>query len=393
MSQLTYDNIEFYRSMVVGPEDLHASMRLNVAYILKHLTDHTSSTVDLVGPTETGRKRALQNAPLPEVLRAYRISFAYFWEQLLGAARQAGGEAPDALLDAASHIWELADVYSSALTDAYRETCAERMVETDRRRSALVSELIDGPSPSSDTVWEVARMLDFPFQGRFLVVTAEFPESGEPPLPGLDRRLRALDVGSAWRAQPGSETGLLSCPARQPLEEILAAVRTVATSRVGVSPLYERLDQTSRALRYAQVAAQSLTAESPAVRQLDDTPLTELVMNNLETTQRAVQRILGGVLSLPEEDRTTLLATARGWLEAHGSAAEAGRLLFCHQNTVRYRMHRLEEFLRGPLDDPKIIAELSMALDAVGTFPTLLKSNQVPTARNATAVRQGLRDA
>ncbi|MFF5336748.1 PucR family transcriptional regulator [Streptomyces sp. NPDC013181] len=372
MSHLTYEKIDFYRSMVVGPEDLHASMRLNVGHILRHLTDHTSTGVDLVGPTETGRKRALQNAPLPEVLRAYRLGFRHFWEQLLDVAREKGGDAPDALLDCASHIWELADVYSSALTDAYRSTCAERMVETDRRRSALVSELIDGPTLSSETVWEVARMLDFPFQGRFLVVVAEARAGGEPPLPGLDRRLRALDVGHAWRAQPGAEIGVLSCPPRQPVEEVLDAVRAVATGRVGVSPLYERLDQTSRALRYAQVAEQSLAAGGAAVRQLDDTPLTELVMNNLETTQRAVQRILGGVLSLSEDDRTTLLATARAWLEAHGSAAEAGRRLYCHQNTVRYRMHRLEEFLRGPLDDPKIVAELSMALDAVGTFPMLL---------------------
>ncbi|MFC8538105.1 helix-turn-helix domain-containing protein [Streptomyces sp. NPDC057249] len=160
-----------------------------------------------------------------------------------------------------------------------------------------------------------------------------------------------------------------------------------------MSPLYERLDQTNRALRYAQVAAQSLTAGTAVVRQLDDTPLTELVMSNLETTQRAVQRILGGVLSLPEEDRTTLLATARAWLEAHGSAAAAGRLLFCHQKTVRYRMHRLEEFLRGPLDDPKIIAELSMAVDAVGTFSMLLQSNQMPASRTGAEERRtGSRD-
>jgi DNA-binding PucR family transcriptional regulator len=50
----------------------------------------------------------------------------------------------------------------------------------------------------------------------------------------------------------------------------------------------------------------------------------------------------------------------------------AAGALFCHQNTVRYRMHRLEEYLRGSLDDPKIVAELAMALDAVGTFPMLL---------------------
>ncbi|MFI7012362.1 PucR family transcriptional regulator [Streptomyces sp. NPDC050145] len=372
MSRTTYENIEFYRAAVVGPEDLHASMRLNVGYILRHLTDPASSSVDLDGPTSTGRRRAQQNAPLPEVLRAYRLGFQYLWDQLLGEARQVGGEAPDALLDAASHIWGLADVYSSALTDAYRQACAERMVETDRRRSALVGELIDGPSLSTDTVWEIARMLDIPFQGTFLVVTAAGLSSGEPPLPGLDHRLGILGIASAWRALRGSETGVLSCPPRLPVDQALDAVRAVATSPVGISPVYDRLDQTNRALRYAQVAAESLPVGAPAVRQLEDTPFTELVMNNLESTQRAVRRVLGGVLSLPEEDRTTLLATARAWLEAHGSAAEAGRALYCHQNTVRYRMHRLEEFLRGSLDDPKIVAELSMALDAVGTFPMLL---------------------
>ncbi|MFB6752481.1 PucR family transcriptional regulator [Streptomyces sp. NPDC056353] len=378
MARSIYDNVEFYRAMAVGPEDLHESLRHNVGYLIEHLSDPGSTEVELDGPTATDRRRALQNAPLPDVLRSYRLSFRIFWEHLLGEAHRRGGSMPDALLGTASHIWELSDVYCSALTDSYRQTCAERMVETDRRRSALVSELIDGPSSDGDTAWEVARMLDFPFQGSFLVVTAQGVTAGEPPLPGLDPRLHALGVRSAWRAQPSSETGVLSCPPQRPVPQVLDAVRAVATGRVGVSPLYERLDQTSRALRYAQVAAQSLPPGTTAVRQLDDTPLTELVMNNLETTQRAVHRILGGVLSLPEDDRTTLLATARAWLEASGSAAEAGRALYCHQNTVRYRMHRLEEFLRGPLDNPKIVAELSMAIDAVGTFPTLLEHPHVP---------------
>ncbi|UGQ11859.1 helix-turn-helix domain-containing protein [Yinghuangia sp. ASG 101] len=378
MCQNLYDSIEFYRMTVVQPQDMHASMCQNVDYILDHLADPCGVTIDLTGPTTTGRRRAQQDAPLPEVLRAYRLCFQYIWDELLVEARKLAGDAPDAMLEAATYIWGLADQYSSALTDAYRETCAERMVEADRRRSALVAQLIDGPSADSATVWEVARMLDFPFLGTFLVVTTEGLAAGDPPLPGLDGRLRALDVGSAWRAQPGSDTGVLSCPRRLPVARVMDAVRDVATNRVGVSPVFNRLDQTGRALRYAQVALESLPSGGAAVRQLDDTPLTELVMNNLETTQRAVHRILGGVLSLPDEDRTTLLATARAWLDAHGSAVEAGRTLYCHQNTVRYRMHRLEEFLRGPLDDPKIIAELSMALDAVSTFPTLLERRPIP---------------
>lgn len=201
---------------------------------------------------------------------------------------------------------------------------------------------------------------------------AEVLAVGEPPLPGLDAKLRAIEIGSAWRAQPGHEVGVLTCPERGLADRALDAVRASATGRVGVSPAYDQLEHTPRALRYAQVGLESLPEGLPGVRQLDDTPLTEMVMTNLETTRRAVNRILGGLLSLPEDDRTTLLATARAWLDAHGSAADAAPALYCHPNTVRYRMHRIEEYLRGPLHDPKIVAELTMALDAVGTFPALL---------------------
>ncbi|MGW7411153.1 PucR family transcriptional regulator [Streptomyces sp. NPDC054863] len=380
MADQIYGEIEFYRNTVVGPEDLHDSLRHNVGFVLAHLTDpgSASAAADLSAPTATGRKRAEQGVPLPEILRAYRLGFALFWDQLRAEAHHAGTEAMSALLHATPRVWALSDSYSSALTDSYRETVAERLVATDRRRSALVAALTDGPLAGSDTIWEVARMLSFPYQGKFLVVVAETLKVGDSPLPGLEAGLRALDVRSAWRAQPGHEMGVLSCPRRLPVGRLLEAVRAATTGRAGISPAYEQLDQTSRALRYAQVALESLPTGSPAVRQLDDTPLTDLVMNNLETTRRAVYRVLGGVLSLPEEDRTTLLKTAQAWLQANGSAAEAGRALYCHQNTVRYRMHRLEEFLRGPLDNPKIVAELTMALDAVGTFPDLLKHRHLP---------------
>jgi hypothetical protein len=247
--------------------------------------------------------------PLPEVLRAYRLGFAYFWDRLLVEADRDGAAAQAALLRAAARVWGMADAYATALTTAYRDAVAEQLVEADRRRSALVAALVDGPAPGSDTVWEIAQMLDFPFDGTFVFVSAEAVRGTQSPLPGLDAELRALCAASAWRAQPGCEVGVLSLPRPAAVEQVLAAIKAAATGRVGVSPAYERLDQTPRALRFAQVALESLPA--------------------------------------------------------------AGAL-FCHQNTVRYRMHRLEEYLRGSLDDPKIVAELAMALDAVGTFPMLL---------------------
>ncbi|MFE9428615.1 PucR family transcriptional regulator [Kitasatospora sp. NPDC006697] len=385
MAERIVTEIEYYRNADVQPRDLHTSLHGNTRFTLAHLAAG-DVPLDLSAPTATGRLRAGQGVPLPEVLRAYRLGFTTLWEHLLAEADRSGPSAQGALLRAATSIWEASDTYSQALTAAYRDAVAERLLETDRRRSALVAALVDGPPPGDDTAWEIAQLLDFPYQGTFLVVNAE-AAGGAAPLPGLEARCRALEVGSAWRAQPGNELGVLSCPGRRAVELVLETVRACATGRVGVSPAFERLDQTPRALRYAQVALESLPAGSVTVRQLDDTPLTEMVMTNLETTRRAVNRILGGLLSLPEDDRTTLLATARAWLEANGSAAEAARQLFCHQNTVRYRMHRIEEHLRGPLDNPKIVAELAMALDAVGTFPTLLEARRAPEAEAIAGLR------
>ena len=75
-----------------------------------------------------------------------------------------------------------------------------------------------------------------------------------------------------------------------------------------------------------------------------------------------------------------LLTTAEAWLDARGSAAEAGRMLSCHQNTVRYRMRRLEGYLGGSLDDPRTVAELTAALQAVRTFPALAAAPTDPAA-------------
>ena len=362
--------IEFYRGgSVVGREELRRSVAHNLTYMLSHLVGTDSP--DLSAPSETGRRRAEHGAPLPEILHAYRLGFAFLWEQLLGEARQSGEGSLDALLDTATDVWELADDYSMALTESYRQAIAERMVTADRRRSALVAALIDGPVLERDNAWELARQLGFPYEGCFLVVVAETTTIGAEALPGIEDRLRVLDVDSAWRHSPDREVGLLSCGRRRPVAEIIEAVRDAATARVGSSPEFARLDETPRAMRFAQVALAALPAGTAGMQQLEDTPLTELVMGSLDTTRRVVQRILGEVLTLPDDERSTLLSTAEAWLDAHGSAVEAGRALYCHENTVRYRLRRLEERLGRTLDDPRTLAELVAALQAVRIFPEL----------------------
>jgi hypothetical protein len=351
---------------VVDPADLRRSVHANITCMLGQMS--TDQEPDLSVPRHTGRLRAQQGAPLPEVLRAYRLGFGFLWEELLREARRHGERAVRALTDTAADIWSYSDEYAVALTESYREAVADARVSTDRHRSALVEALISGNLTDHGPPWEVAKLLDLPYEGTFVVVAAETAALGAEPLAGVETRLRPLDIASAWRMQPGQQLGLISC-GRHPVQPVVEVLGRLAAARVGISPVYSTLDQTPRALRLARLAMQNLPPGTPRVAQFADTPLNLLVAADPGTTRDVVDRVLGRVLALDPEDRTALLSTVEAWLDAGGSATAAGRSLFCHPNTVRYRLRRIEELTGRSVDDPRAAAELTVALQALRVFP------------------------
>jgi DNA-binding PucR family transcriptional regulator len=83
----------------------------------------------------------------------------------------------------------------------------------------------------------------------------------------------------------------------------------------------------------------------------------------------AARSVLGGLLTLREDDRDLLLSTLLAWLDADGSANAAGAALFCHPNTVRYRLRRIEEATGRSLAAPAQLAELVAAVRAWSELP------------------------
>jgi DNA-binding PucR family transcriptional regulator len=59
-----------------------------------------------------------------------------------------------------------------------------------------------------------------------------------------------------------------------------------------------------------------------------------------------------------------LIDTLRAWFAAGGSASEVGRTMFCHRNTVRNRLARVERLTHRSLADPDAASELRVALEA-----------------------------
>lgn len=101
--------------------------------------------------------------------------------------------------------------------------------------------------------------------------------------------------------------------------------------------------------------------------------MSVLVAAAPEEARSIARDVLGPVLRLPVADREVLLDTVNSWISNGGSTKRAARELYCHPNTVRYRLQRVQNELQMSLTDPSALAELVLALRAwhllAGTVP------------------------
>jgi hypothetical protein len=370
MAERIQREVDFYRRGGVNLDDLRASCDRNLEMILWPLVNPVP--VDLRPPQETGRRRARQRAPLPEVMAAYRVGFRFVWETLVAEAEARGRTSSAALVAAASALWVGNDEYTDAMATTYRETLTADLRHDERERTALVEALLDGTVPGSSSTWEIADLLRLPPSPDYVVVAAEVSGLGREALPGIETLLSRKDIASAWQLRPDMQIGIACLKTRARLEVLVATLRHANAGRVGVSPPYAALEHTATALRLARLA---LAASRPAtVTVFDSAPLAVTAASASEVMPRLIAAVFGSLLELRPDDRDILLDTLEAWRDNQGSAVTAGARLFCHPNTVRHRLRRVETLTGRSLSDPPAIAEVCLALEAVRLRPELLTS-------------------
>ena len=192
-------------------------------------------------------------------------------------------------------------------------------------------------------------------------MSAETPGAGIENLPGAGQFLRRRGVPSAWRLRAREQVGVVAVSRDRNALVIRDLLAEAATGRVGISPEYDDALDTSRALAIAAVARRCPPPGSTGVASIDDDWAAALVAGAPEISARVVRRLLGQVAALPPTERDILLTTLRAWLECGGNASAAARQLYCHRNTVRNRLHRLEALSGQSLSDPRGVAGLSIA--------------------------------
>jgi hypothetical protein len=355
-------NVDFYKAnRVVTDADLLDSTVDNIRFLLASLT--AGDPFDTSPAAVTGTKRAAAGVPLPEVMAAFRVAVHTLWDTMVETADGHPEIGRDAVLRATSMMWQAQDVYTDAMVDAYRRVAVQKAIDDEAERSALTEALLQTRLSDDRSLWEVAQMLRLPQKGPFVVIAAVCPQIGKQALPGIADMLRSVDVFSAWRLLPDIQIGIAHVPSKAEHAAMLDLLNRVAIGRIGVSPQFDDLADTAEALRYARVASSAHAGAPTGTTVFEDSVLAVAAVSAPEVSAKVAHIVLGAFDDLGADEREVLFTTFRRWVQNKGSMATTAEQMYCHPNTVRYRLHRIEERTGRSLSVPNELAELCLAFE------------------------------
>ncbi|MEV5650633.1 helix-turn-helix domain-containing protein [Nocardia sp. NPDC052254] len=306
-----------------------------------------------------GRQRAAQGVPLEAMLRTFRLGGRIVWEALLDRSEAIP---PSVFRETGTAMWAVIDGMSSALVTSYRGTELDRVRRDERRRHALIEDVLSGRAHDAPFAAHAARELNIPVQGHYVVAVAV----GEPhPLRlGTETSLAAKGIRSIWHDRGDSTVGLIPLGPRSP-QQVADELRPFIGGRAGLSSTVTGLAEIDVAHTLAALALDTTnTPGEGALTCLDARYPEALLLRSPDLAQLLVHRSLGPILALPARERDVLLCTLRVWLTENCSAAHAAPRLHCHRNTVINRLQRATSLLGRRLESPRDHLELSLALTA-----------------------------
>ncbi|WP_134764787.1 helix-turn-helix domain-containing protein [Nocardioides sp. 1609] len=368
-------DVELYER--IGPElraDVRASCRQHIRRGLEILSGQSASGSAKELWRETGRRRARQGVPLELVLNAYTLGARVLWEALITHGSRAEGAAVDEgmLLSAARTVWANLDVQSALLIDAYRRESRRLHRQDLQRQHAALDALLEGRGADPAYVEEARAALDVgPDDGLACVTVLPGGQDHGADLDHTDRlgavedRLDRAGLRTHWHVRDGISFGLVcgDLPDEAGLVELLSPR---APARIGVALSGDGLAGFATAYLLATRAAQTLDRHDRRAVAVTDRLPEVLLVGSPQVGQLLVDQALGGLLAQPESQRDSLLLTLAALLRHDGSPTHAAADLFCHRNTVIYRLKQIEALTGRSLGDPRDKMLLGLALAAHG---------------------------
>ena len=346
----------------VSLEDLTGSCHENLRRLLETVTSEVASDEDRFdAPRRTGRRRGRQGLALEDLLRSYRLGGLVLWEAVAAVVQDDPDVSEQTLVDAATWVWEVVDLFSSEVAGAYREYQAERTREDFDRQRLLLEALLDGRGTDPLVRAEAAAALGLPETGAFRVLVTPTPGTrdaqGSSLLPDVGG-LRTVTLTSTGQLSTVVDLGAAPDDADH-------ALRRSLTGPAGLSPRVGSLGQLGPARRLAETALRTVRAGTADVAWVDERLPDALVARSPDLAALLVQGTLGPLLALEPTEREPLVATIEAYLAHGGSTSRAAVALVCHRNTVLNRLHRLEGLLGHSVNDLSHLVDVSLAVRAL----------------------------
>jgi sugar diacid utilization regulator len=245
----------------------------------------------------------------------------------------------------------------------YRDEQNRQLLAEGSQRANLIDALLEGRAFDEWSLREVAGRLRLPINGPFVVVAAQAATVGDEPLRAIESKLRSLDIFSVWRRLPDVQVGIVHVTSDQILGVVVALMSRTTTARVGVSAAFKDLRDTPQALHVARMMLRGPIDSTCSVAVFDGSILTTAAVSAPQAMVQTVGAALDGFGDLPDGEREMLFETFRVWQDTEGSVGGAADILFCHPNTVRHRLRRIEKRTGRSLSRPRDVAELCLAFE------------------------------
>jgi hypothetical protein len=264
--------------------------------------------------------------------------------------------------DTEARISAFAELIGTVVVAGYRDEQKRQLLIEASQLSNRLDGLVEGPGFDTWSLRDIAGFLRLPTNGPFVVIAAQVSVAGDEPLPDIESKLRSLNISSAWSLLPDLQVGVARVTSDEKLDAMVSLMSRMTTARVGVSAPFEDLRETPTALHVARVMLRGRDAGS-SVAVFDGSILAAAVVSAPEAMIRTVGPALDGFSDLPDEEREMLFETFRVWQDHDACVRDAAEALFCHPNTVRYRLRKIEVRSGRSLSRPKDVVELYLAFE------------------------------
>jgi PucR C-terminal helix-turn-helix domain len=354
-----------------GGSVMHAELR---ASCREHIARGVRTMAGLAEPgeeavhvwRETGRRRAQQGIPMDVVLRAYSFGSRALWEGLLERCHEGDFDVDEnMLLLAGRMLWRSMDLQTATLVEAYRREHARLQRRDLQRRHSLLDGLVQGRGTDPAFATEVCDALGIAADEPVACVVAPVDDPMAEPLFAPEDRLERSGIVSHWHVHSGNQFGVVAHRAHS-VAELVELLQPAVVGRAGLALAADGIAGFPMAFRLAARTAGTLREGSRGLVTLPERLPEVLVAASPEMMPSLLHETLGPLLALPPAQSRLLLDTLVALLSHDGSPTHAARQLYCHRNTVLYRLHQIESLTGRTLASPRDKLLLSLGVLATG---------------------------